>query len=249
MGHRVLLGSFATGLIAASCLLGCKKQEPSKPAPANNGEGALISGRVIFKGIVPPPRTLAIDATCGKLHSLPPTESDFQVGASNGLAEVLVYIEGLPENADLSPPAEIPVLDQKGCVYAPRVLGVMVNQKFRVRNSDPLLHNVHALPKKNKEFNLGQPIQGQINEKAFTVPEVLVRIRCDVHSWMSGYVGVLPHRFFVVTDENGEFRLPVGIPPGKFTLAAAHPKADIVSQEVTLGPGEHKQIELTISPK
>jgi hypothetical protein len=249
MGQRVLPGSFAIGLIVVSCLLGCKKQEQSKPAPANTGEGGLISGRILFQGTAPPPRALAVDATCGKLYSVPPTEADFQVGASNGLAEVLVYLEGLPENADMTPPAETPVLDQKGCVYDPRVLGVMVNQKFRIRNSDPLLHNVHALPKKNKEFNLGQPIQGQINEKAFTQPEVLVRIRCDVHPWMSGYIGVLPHRFFAVTDQHGDFRLPVGIPAGKFKIAAAHPKADVVSQEISLSPGEHKQIELTISPK
>jgi hypothetical protein len=236
------------GLIAILCLLGCKKEDQPKPA-AHTGEGGLTSGRVVFKGTPPPPRPLALDATCGKLHSVPPTESDFQVGESNGLAEVLVYLEDLPANADVTPPTEIPVLDQKGCIYSPRVLGVMVNQKFRVRNSDSLLHNVHALPKKNKEFNLGQPIQGQINEKAFTEPEVLVRIRCDVHPWMSGYVGVLPHRFFVVTDQNGEFQLPVGVPAGKFKLAAAHPKADIVSQEITVTPGEHKRIELTISPR
>jgi hypothetical protein len=247
MGQRILLRDFAMALIAVLCLPGCKKQEQEKPASAS-GE-ALISGRVVFKGTAPPPRPLALDATCGKLHSLPPAESDFQIGPSNGLAEVLVYLEGLPGNTDTTPPAEIPVLDQKGCLYTPRVLGVMVNQKFRVRNSDSLLHNVHALPKKNKEFNLGQPIQGQVNEKAFTEPEVLVRIRCDVHPWMNAYLGVVPHRFFAVTDQNGEFRLPAGIPAGKFTIAAAHPKSAIVSQEITLSAGEHKQIELTISPK
>jgi hypothetical protein len=249
MRQRILLRSFAIALMAAFCSWSCKKQERPQPSAANPNEGALISGRVIFKGAAPPPRTLALDATCGKLHSVPPTESDFQLGASNGLAEVLVYLEGLPDGTGLAVAGEIPVLDQKGCVYSPRVLGVMVNQKFRVRNSDPLLHNVHALPKKNKEFNLGQPVQGQISERVFTEPEVLVRIRCDVHPWMNAYVGVFPHRFFVVTDENGRFQLPAGIPPGKFTLAAAHPRAAIVSQEVTLAPGEHKQLEITISPK
>jgi hypothetical protein len=186
---------------------------------------------------------------CGKLHSLPPTQADYNVGASNGLAEVLVYLDGLPESALTTPQSETPVLDQKGCVYAPRVFGVMVNQKFRVRNSDPLLHNVHALPKNNKEFNFAQPIQGQVNEKAFSLPEVLLRIKCDVHPWMNAYAGVFAHRFFAVTDDTGQFRLPSGIPTGKFTLSAAHPKGGIVSQEITIGAGEHKQIDLTISPR
>jgi hypothetical protein len=249
MGQRILLRGFAIALIAASCSCGCQKQERPKSATADSNEGALISGRVIFKGAVPPPRTLALDATCGRLHSVAPSESDFQIGISNGLAEVLVYLEGVLESPGVAVAGEIPVLDQKGCIYNPRVLGVMVNQKFRVRNSDSLLHNVHAVPKKNKEFNIGQPIQGQVNERAFTEPEVLVRVSCNVHSWMNAWIGVFPHRFFVVTDENGQFRLPGGIPAGKFTLSAAHPKAAIVSQEITVSSGEHKQIELTISPR
>jgi len=244
MGKGVWILAFAAALG-----VGCKRQKPAATGQTAANAASVISGRVLFKGTPPPPRTLPLDPMCGKLHPAPTTESDFNVGASNGLAEVLVYLKGLPADANQAPPTETPLLDQKGCVYTPRVLGVMVNQKFRIRNSDALLHNVHALPKSNKEFNFAQVVQGQVNEKSFGVPEVLLRIKCDVHPWMNAHVGVFEHRFFAVTDSNGQFRLPAGVPAGKFTLEAAHPKGGIVSQEITVAPGEQKQIELTISPK
>jgi len=241
-------GVWILALAAALCM-GCKRQKPAATGQTAANTASVISGRVLFKGTPPPPKTLPLDPMCGKAYSVPPTESDFNVGPSNGLAEVLVYLKGLPADADQAPPSETPLLDQKGCVYSPRVFGVMVNQKFRIRNSDALLHNVHALPKSNKEFNFAQVVQGQVNEKSFSVPEVLLRIKCDVHPWMNAHVGVFEHRFFAVTDSNGQFRLPAGVPAGKFTLEAAHPKGGIVTQEVTIAPGVHKQIELTISPK
>jgi hypothetical protein len=127
------------------------------------------------------------------------------------------------------------------------VFGVMVNQKLKVKNSDPLLHNVHAVPKTNKEFNFAQPVKNQINEKAFSQPEVLLRIKCDVHPWMNAYVGVVPHKFFAVTDANGRFALPKGLPGGKYTIEAVHPKAGRVTQEITVAAGESKPVELTLS--
>lgn len=239
-------------MTAASLLVaGCKEQKRDAPAKTitDSGSATVISGRVVFQGTPPPAKTLALDAMCGKLHSMPITESDFHIGMSNGLAEAIVYLTGVPAGESQMPSADMPVLDQKGCVYAPRVFGVMVNQKFRVRNSDPLLHNVHALPKNNKEFNFAQPIQGQVNERAFTTPEVLLRIKCDVHPWMNAYVGVFEHRFFAVTDENGAFRLPSGMPAGKYKIEAAHPKGATASEEITVAAGEHRQIDLAISPK
>jgi hypothetical protein len=243
-------------LLALGALTACKKQEPASSAASGDGTkavaaapatDAIVSGRVLFSGTAPPPRSLALDPTCGKLHTNAPPESDYRIGVSNGLADVLVYVKDVPAGAEAAPSGEPPVLDQKGCIYTPRVMGVMVNQKFRIRNSDPLLHNVHPLPKKNKEFNFAQPVQGQVNEKAFGETEIFVRFKCDVHPWMAAYVGVVPHRFFAVTDTNGHFRLPAGLPPGAFVLEAAHPKTGTVSQEIMLTTGEHKQIDFTIS--
>jgi len=231
---------------------GCKREAPQAAVPTNavaaSGNDPIVSGRVLFKGTQPPPRPLTLDPLCGKLHTTPPADADYRVGEGNGLADVFVYLQSVPDGVGTAPEGEAPMLDQQGCLYVPKVFGVIVNQKFKVRNSDPLLHNVHAVPKTNSEFNFAQPLKGQVNEKAFSKPEVLLRIKCDVHPWMNAYVGVVPHKFFAVTDNNGRFTLPKGLPPGKYTVEAVHPKAGRTAQEVTVTAGENKPVEFTLSP-
>jgi hypothetical protein len=113
----------------------------------------------------------------------------------------------------------------------------MVNQKFKIKNTDGFLHNVHATPKLNKEFNFAQPVKDQVNEKSFDTPEVMVRFKCDVHPWMFAYVGVVEHPFYAVTGKDGTFKIS-GLPNGKYTIAAYHPKTHGanpgVTQEITV---------------
>jgi hypothetical protein len=154
---------------------------------------------------------------------------------------VFVYLK----DAKPAPPtSEPPVLDQQGCMYEPYVMGVLVNQKFKLRNSDPLLHNVHATPKPglNKEFNFGQVSKGQENERSFDQPEVLVRMKCDVHPWMFAYIGVCEHPYFAITDKEGNFKIS-GAPDGKYTLVAYHLKAHGAN------PGLSQSIDLKGSAK
>src|SRR5439155_22597130 len=96
-----------------------------------------------------------------------------------------------------------------------------VNQKFKIRNSDPTMHNVHALPRQGKtaEFNFAQPTKGQVNEKSFPSQEVMVQMKCEVHPWMFAYLGVLQHPFCAVTDNGGTFKV-CGVPNGTYTIAA-----------------------------
>ncbi|HXG46388.1 MAG TPA: carboxypeptidase regulatory-like domain-containing protein [Methylomirabilota bacterium] len=207
---------------------------------------AEISGKIKLNGTPPPEKTITMDAMCGKLQPKPVTTRHYVVGADKGLANVFVYIK----NADLkAPPAgEAQLLDQVGCMYEPYVMGVVTGQKFKIRNSDPLLHNVHATPKPgsgNKEFNFGQPVKGQVNEKQFDAPEVLVRMKCDVHPWMFAYVGVVNHPYFAVTDKDGNFKIS-GVPAGKYTVEAFHLKAGAKTQEVTVGADEKKALEFTL---
>jgi hypothetical protein len=242
------------GLLSVSMFIsGCKREAPQASASTNvvapSVSDAPVSGRVTFQGTPPPPRNIVLDALCGNLHPNAPTEADYRVGEANGLADVFVYLQGVPDGVGGTPEGEAPLLDQQGCLYTPKVLGVLVNQKFKIRNSDALLHNVHAVPKTNSEFNFAQPIKGQLNEKSFSKPEVLLRIKCDVHPWMNTFVGVVPHKFFAVTDEKGRFRLPSGLPAGKYTIEAVHPKAGRVAQEITVTAGENKPVELTLSSK
>jgi plastocyanin len=114
------------------------------------------------------------------------------------------------------------------------VLGIRVGQTIEIVNSDPTLHNVHAVPISNQEFNKGQPFQGMRERQVFTVPEVMVRFMCNVHGWMAAYVGVVAHPFFAVTDDAGKFELK-GLPPGTYTIEAWHEKFGRQTGKVTVG--------------
>jgi hypothetical protein len=209
---------------------------------AQTAAAANITGKVALKGTPKPEITvdMAADPKCGALHDKPVTTRHYVVDKDGGLANVLVYVKsGLTEKS-FPVPAEVPVLDQNGCEYQPYVMGVMVNQKLKIRNSDPTLHNVHATPKAgtgNKEFNFAQPVKGMETEKSFTNVEIPVRFKCDVHPWMFAYVGVFDHPFYAVTGKDGTFTVK-GVPKGKYVLEAYHVKTHGtnpgVTQEVTV---------------
>jgi len=148
-------------------------------------------------------------------------------------------------------PEAIPVLDQVDCIFDPYILGVMTNQKFKVRNSDPFLHNVHPTPKVkgNAERNFAQPAKGMETRLGFAQPEVLVRFKCDVHPWMFAYVGVVEHLFFAVTDQEGNFSIS-NVPPGEYVLEAYHLKTHGANpgfmQEVSVKKGAGAVADFTI---
>jgi hypothetical protein len=203
---------------------------------------ADLTGKVVLQGTPKPERTIdmAADPRCGALHDKPVTTRHYVVGADGGLANVLVFVKSGLADKNFPMPTEVPVLDQVGCEYMPFVMGVRVNQKFKIKNSDPTMHNVHATPKAgtgNKEFNMAQPVKDMVTEKSFDAPEVVVRFKCDVHDWMFAYVGVFDHPFFAVTGKDGSFKIP-GLPKGRYVVEAYHVKTHGqnpgVTQEVTV---------------
>ncbi len=127
----------------------------------------------------------------------------------------------------------------------------MMNQKFKVRNSDPFLHNIHPTPRVvgNVERNLAQPVKGMETELFFQKQEVLVRFKCDVHPWMFAYVGVIEHPFFAVTDKEGSFII-TNVPPGDYLLEAYHLKTHGVNpgltQQVSVRTGEAAVADFTL---
>jgi hypothetical protein len=202
-----------------------------------------LFGTVILIGTPPPEVPIDLGPSCGRLNPSRPTTRHCVVGPEGQLANVLVYVK-VDSNPSFSPSAPAPLLDQVDCVFEPYVIAVIAGQPFRIRNSDPELHSVHATPRHNREFNFGQARQGQIDQKVFTKPELFIRLKCDVHPWMFAYVSVLDHPFFAVTDTNGFFALPAGIPPGRYRLNAVHLKAGEQAQDVELLPGEQKVVNL-----
>ena len=212
---------------------------------------AEISGKVTLKGTPPAEKKIEFDATCGKLHDKDMTTRHYLVAGDGGLANVFVYLKAGPAGKTFAPPAEAPVLNQENCFYEPYVSGVLVGQKLKIKNSDPLMHNVHAMPKVvgNKEFNIGQPVKDMVTEKSFDAREVLVRFKCDVHAWMFAYIGVMDHPYFAVTDKDGKFKLPADLPAGTYTVVAYHLKAGESTQEITVADGDKKEVNFTLEVK
>lgn len=204
---------------------------------------AEISGKIKLKGTPPAEIPIQMDEACGKLQPKQATTRHYVVGADSGLGNVFVYIKSGAKPAPAK--GEATMLDQEGCMYQPYVMGVQTGQKFKIKNSDDTLHNVHAMPKNNKEFNFGQPVKGMVTEKSFDQPEVLVKFKCDVHPWMFAYVGVVEHPYFAVTDKDGNFTLK-DVPAGEYTVEAVHLKAGKAEQKVTLADADKKALEFAL---
>ncbi|MGZ4962547.1 MAG: carboxypeptidase regulatory-like domain-containing protein [Limisphaerales bacterium] len=201
-----------------------------------------ITGKITLKGTPPPETPIKFDQNCGAFHTTPVSTRRYVVSSDGGLANVFVYISKGAEGKKFDAPTAPVLLDQKGCMYQPYIVGAMVNQPIQIKNSDPILHNVHALPKdSSEEFNFAQPLQGQTDERKFTKPQVLVKVKCDVHDWMLAYVGVVDNPFFAITDESGKFTIK-NVPPGDYTLTAYHLKAHGTK------PGETKTIKVEGAP-
>jgi plastocyanin len=210
-------------------------------------KGAEISGCVWLTGTPPPETRIALDAACGRLQGHPITTRHYIVSDDGRLADVFVYVRNGLENKRFSVSTNVEVLDNINCLFEPQVLGVQAGQKIDFRNSDPLLHNVHATTRINQDFNVALSAKNQSFVKVFRVPEVFVRVKCDVHPWMFAYIGVVSHPFFAVTDGEGVYRLPPHLPPGNYTVVASHPKAGEVSQDITVRKGESLRLDFTLA--
>ena len=248
----------AVGVTLAASVAACGggSQETGAPAPmasATDGQkvdpatAGEVRGMVALNGAVPKNESIRMNADPVCLKEAPGAQfqQTFVVGSDGkSLGNVFVYVKDGLGNYVYDPPTAGVSLDQKGCRYTPHVFGLRVNQPLEIINSDPTLHNIHALPKNNREFNNGQPIQGMKMNHTFTAAEVMVPFKCDVHGWMNAYVGVLDHPYFAVTGESGTFELK-GLPPGTYTIEAWHERLGASTQSVTIGEKETKEITFT----
>lgn len=194
------------------------------------GTAGNITGKVTVSGTIPAEREitpLIEDATCGKLlGGAKPKTKFFVVSANNELADVVVVLKADSLKGKSTGPAAAPaVMDQKGCEYIPQILAVQTGQKITVKNSDPVMHNVHTTPKEpgNKEENKGQGAGAA--DLVFSIPaaESFLRFKCDVHPWMFSWVTVVDHPYFAVTGADGTFTIK-DVPPGKYKIVAMHRK-------------------------
>ena len=205
---------------------------PATEAPVVLGE-STITGHIKFEGKAPTPRVIRMDSDQLCMPEGPNTSEVIVVGPGNGLQNVFVYVkDGLGDRKFPAPKTPV-VLDQKGCKYSPHVFGAQVGQPVSIVNSDPTLHNVHAVPKSNDEFNFGQQKKGMETTRTFEKPEVMVPFRCDVHGWMNAYAGIVPHPFYAVSKPDGSFEIK-GLPAGTYTIEAWHERLGTQTMKVTV---------------
>jgi plastocyanin len=213
------------------------------PRDAEAAAVGTIKGVARLTGTPPRPRALAVPAECGRQG---PKASEDVVAADGKLANVFVWIRGGLRGWKGAPPKDEVIIDQRGCVYSPRVVGVEVGQPVTFVNGDPIMHNVHVTSESNESFNLGLPGQGTRVTKRFSEPEVMITVKCDVHPWMRSYIGVSPHPFFAVTDDKGQYSLR-DVPPGEYELEAWHEVYGRETRRVSLGAGGQASAEFSFA--
>jgi hypothetical protein len=241
----------AVALTASALAVGCGGSEPATRTPppdakrVDSATAGAITGRVSFEGMVPqsPPITLDGDPRCAAQHPAGlPVET--VVVHNSGLENVFVYVKDGLGNYYFDTPTEPVTLEQKGCRYTPHVFGVRTGQPILIVNSDPTMHNVHGAGKVNRQFNFAQMVAGVKDTRTLTAAEVMMPFKCNVHTWMTAYAGVLPHPYFAVTANGGLFELK-NLPPGTYTIEAWHEKLGTASQSVTVAEKDSKTVNFS----
>lgn len=247
-----LLVPLALALLAAGCASPKPKAAPETaqappaapvyftPDPATAG---ILGGTVTFIGKKPPAQSISMDSeeACQKLHPTPVRLSPVRSGTGGVLADVFVYIKSGLEGKAFAPPQRAVVLDQKDCMFVPRVVALRAGQTLTVQNSDPVSHNIHPMPANNREWNQQQSPGAANLERRFSRPEIMIPVKCNVHAWMRSYIGVLEHPYFAVTSTDGRFEW-ADVPPGEYVIAAWHETLGEITSNVTLEKGAHPTV-------
>jgi len=210
-----------------------------------------LKGHVKYEGKAPKKKRLRMDAdpVCGSSHSGPVLSENFKVADDGSMEEALVYLKNVSYSGGI--PSKPAILDQKGCVYAPHVFGMVAGQELLIKNSDATLHNIHSMPKVNKEFNFAMPKVVKEKKATFKKSEPSpFYIKCDVHPWMKSWVLVSDHPYFAVTDEKGNFSIE-GIPSGTYEVVCWQEKFGkrTLTAKVTIGDGDTTKDFVFTRPK
>ena len=215
-------------------------------------DAGTLKGHVKYDGKAPKPKRLRMDAdaVCGSSHSSPVRSENFKMAKDGSMEDALVYLKNVKYSGGI--PSEPAVLDQQGCIYVPHVFGMMAGQELLIKNSDATLHNIHSMPKVNKEFNFAMPKVVKKKKASFAKSEPdPFYIKCDVHPWMKTWVLVSDHPYYAVTDKSGNFSID-NIPPGTYEVVCWQEKFGskrALTSKVTIGEGDTNKDFVFSRPK
>jgi plastocyanin len=208
-----------------------------------------ITGHIRLMGPLPgnPVIRMGMDPKCSKMNAGKRVIQEYVVAALDGsLGNVFLRLKG--NFPDTPVPAQAVTIDQRGCVYIPRVVGARVGQTVQIKNSDELLHNVDALSAKNQGFNIGQPVAGLVYTFKPKAEEVMLHIKCDIHNWMNVWVGIVTNPYFAVSNTKGTFQIDK-VPAGTYTIEAWHERFGTVSKMITVKPGASTAVDFSYTNK
>ncbi len=218
-------------------------------APTTASADGTIEGKVVFSG--KPRRNplirMGADPNCLEINQGKKVVNHIvKLGEGGAVGEVFVHLTGEVTYSGGVPTKPV-VIVQEGCIYHPKVSGGMVGQTLKVINKDATLHNIHAISDKRNNFNVGQPKAGMEYETKLASAEVMLKVKCDVHPWMQGYIGVLSHPYFAVTNDDGTFRIE-NVPAGSYSLQALQARLGTEDQQIEVKDGETVTVEFTYGP-
>jgi plastocyanin len=247
---------------AAALVAGCSgKPKPEQPSAAKSEPGPVyftvdpatagsITGRIRFTGKKPAPKVIDMseEPACVEAHHGKAYDESLVVSKNGGLANAFIYIKAGLAGKTFQVPAEPVTIDQSGCWFGPRVLGIQTGQTFKVVNSDPVTHNIHPMAEVNRGWNHSQGAGDPPLTRKFIKPEIMIPVKCNIHSWMHAFIGVLDHPYFAVSKDDGTFAIR-NLPPGTYTVAVWQEKLGTQEQQVTVGPQGSAEANYTFKEK
>jgi plastocyanin len=250
----VFLGTAALAAAIMSCGGGEQPAETTVPAiiptgqPIDPATAGAVAGTVKLEGTPPRmrPINMAADPVCAGMHSQAVPTQNVIMGDNGALQNVFVFLQGDFSGYAIETPVTPVALDQRGCMFQPHVVGMRTSQPIRVTNSDQTTHNVHPVPKNNREWNETQPPGSAPLTQSFPREEIAIPVKCNIHPWMQSYVAVINNPYFQVTGPDGSFSLG-NVPPGTYTASAWHELYGRSEQSVTVGPGETQTVNFTFT--
>jgi len=244
--RRIHLATLALMIIV---LAGCsgtatKAPETAKPAAAapvyfkvDPGTAGTLKGTVKYQGRKPARKAIDMsgDPACVEAHHGKAYDESLVVNSNGTLANVFVYVKRGLEGKTFEVPTTPVTIDQRGCWFRPRIIGIQTGQALEVTNSDPVTHNIHPLAQVNREWNHSQGQGDAPLSRKFIKPEVMIRVKCNIHSWMRAYIGVLDHPYFAVTGSDGAYEIK-NLPPGDYVIEAWQENLGTQEQSVSVAP-------------
>ena len=240
------------GLLVALLLMGCSPKEVVEkkvvfvvdPATAGSVTGTIRYAGAKVNAVV---IDMEQDPECLRLYPTEARKDEAVIVNPDGtLANVFLYLKSGLEGKSFESPKTPVTMDQRGCWFLPRVVGMQTGQALRVTNSDPVTHNIHPMAQVNREWNQSQAPQDTPISRRFAKPELMIPVKCNVHKWMRAWVGVVDHPYFAVTGRDGSFELK-NIPPGTYTVAAWHEKLGLKQETVTIAAGGKQSLNFSFN--